>query len=140
MVKKETVRISDDYSTLSQTLDDLLADEGFAELDIDSPKVITQLILISVTSLRIYWNEEEPLLPVQALKITLLKADRAFLSIMLSSQAFEAEGAYSGLKRISNGNRTAEWTSIRSVTIRVINKIDLLNKMDYFQAFFLQPP
>ena len=54
LVKKETVQISDDYSTLSQTLDDLLADEGFAELDIDSPKVITQLILISVTSLRIY--------------------------------------------------------------------------------------
>ena len=54
VVKKETVRISDDYNTLSQTLDDLLADEGFAELDIDSPKVITQLILISVTSLRTY--------------------------------------------------------------------------------------
>ena len=79
-------------------------------------------------------------MPVQALKITVLKADRAFLSIMLSSQAIEAEGAYSGLKLISNGNRTAEWTSIRSVTIGVINKIDLLNKMDYFQAFFLLPP
>ena len=59
MVKKETVQISDDYSMLTQTLDDLLADEGFAELDIDSPKVITQLLLISVTSLRIYWNEED---------------------------------------------------------------------------------
>ena len=86
MVKKETVRVSDDYSMLSQTLDDLLADEGFAELDIDSPKVITQLILISVTSLRIYWNEEEPLLPIQALKIMLLKADSQ--GVLVSSQAF----------------------------------------------------
>ncbi|XP_068690392.1 putative leucine-rich repeat-containing protein DDB_G0290503 [Montipora foliosa] len=31
--RDETVRVSDDYSTLSQTLDEFLADEGFAELD-----------------------------------------------------------------------------------------------------------
>jgi len=32
-VEEETVRISDDYSMLSQSLDDILADEGFAELE-----------------------------------------------------------------------------------------------------------
>ena len=38
-VEEETVQISDDYSMLSQSLDDFLADEGFAELE--SSKVIT---------------------------------------------------------------------------------------------------
>jgi len=45
-VEEETIQISDDYSMLAQTLDDLLADddisdEGFAELD--SSKVRTYL-------------------------------------------------------------------------------------------------
>ena len=42
--RDETVRVSDDYSTLSQTLDEFLADEGFAELD--SSKVITSQLLV----------------------------------------------------------------------------------------------
>lgn len=32
-VEEETVQISDDYAMLSQSLDDILADEGFAEMD-----------------------------------------------------------------------------------------------------------
>ena len=43
-VEDETVRISDDYSMLSQSLDDILADEGFAELE--SSKVTTCICII----------------------------------------------------------------------------------------------
>ena len=47
---------------------------------------------------------------------------RQSVLVMLSSQAFEAEGAYSRLTLISNGNWN-ERCPIRSVIIRVINKI-----------------
>lgn len=40
-VEEETVRISDDYAMLSQSLDVILADEGFAEMD--SSKVLAAL-------------------------------------------------------------------------------------------------
>lgn len=40
-VEEETVQISDDYAMLSQSLDDILADEGFAEMD--SSKVLAAL-------------------------------------------------------------------------------------------------
>ena len=40
-VEEETVKISDDYAMLSQSLDDILADEGFAEMD--SSKVLAAL-------------------------------------------------------------------------------------------------
>ena len=40
-VEEETVKISDDYAMLSQSLDDILADEGFAEMD--SSKVLVAL-------------------------------------------------------------------------------------------------
>lgn len=40
-VEEETIQISDDYAMLSQSLDDILADEGFAEMD--SSKVFAAL-------------------------------------------------------------------------------------------------
>lgn len=40
-VEEETVKISDDYAMLSQSLEDILADEGFAEMD--SSKVLAAL-------------------------------------------------------------------------------------------------
>ena len=60
-VEEETVQISDDYGMLSQSLDDLLADEGFAELD--SSKVLTYLlakenfalILYGIQLSKLYW-------------------------------------------------------------------------------------
>ncbi|XP_067050990.1 girdin-like isoform X2 [Acropora muricata] len=131
MVKKETVRISDDYSTLSQTLDDLLADEGFAELDIDSPKFPPEMKIMKdfdmmVQSINKWMTESEDLVNSLQSRLNSREFKKRILKITERWEELDKIEA-----KINDINRLGQDISNDSITMetreRIKKKLEALN-------------